>query len=368
MIDWLENLLACRRRSEAAVLICVAACRGSVPRDAGTRMVVTGSNQYGTIGGGHLELEAIGIARRMLVDGERAVLRRFPLAATLGQCCGGVVDLIFESVAPRAAETSWIDAVGRCSARGEACILVSEAGSQAAGGTLVVSAHGCSGSLGADAWNAAAHAIAQEMLASDSGTRLAELGLPGPTFLFAPLRVPELDVVLFGAGHVGQALARILGDLPCRVAWIDERVDRFPAIAPPNIEMEVSDTPVAEVQAARPGACYLVMTHSHALDLSLAEAILRRGDFRYFGLIGSLAKRRRFERRLEMHGIPPEGLARMTCPIGIGGIEGKSPAVIAVAVAAQLLLLADPVHDGLHRPGVLGDEVGKLRGVLIEDR
>ena len=368
MNDWLDVLLACRRRSETAVLICVAASRGSVPREAGTRMVVTGEDQYGTIGGGHLELEAVGIARRMLVDGERVMLRRFPLASALGQCCGGVVELLFESVASSAAEAPWIDEVGRLCAGGGGCLLVSEAGSEATGGFLVVTTHECSGSLGNDAWNAAARAVAGKMLATGSGTRLARLGLEGPTFLFDPLREPGLDVVLFGAGHVGQALAKILADLPCRVAWIDERADRFPAIRPPNIRIEISDSPVAEVQAARPGACYLVMTHSHALDQSLAEAILRRGDFRYFGLIGSLSKRRRFERRLETRGIPTEVLPRMTCPIGIDGIKGKAPAVIAVAVAAQLLLLADPVHDGLHRLGVLRDELGELRGVQVEDR
>ena len=97
--------------------------------------------------------------------------------------------------------------------------------------------------------------------------------------------------------------------------------------------------PAAEVAAAGPGACFLVMTHSHALDQALAEAILRRGDFRYFGLIGSLAKRRRFEQRLGALGFSPDILARMTCPIGIEGVDGKAPAVIAVAVAAQLLSL-----------------------------
>src|SRR5262249_6092320 len=82
---------------------------------------------------------------------------------------------------------------------------------------------------------------------------------------------------------------------------------------------------------------FLVMTHSHPLDQALAEAILERSDFAYFGLIGSLSKRRQFERRMAARGIPPVRFADMTCPIGIPGIKGKEPATIAIAVAAELL-------------------------------
>ena len=85
------------------------------------------------------------------------------------------------------------------------------------------------------------------------------------------------------------------------------------------------------------GAYFLVMTHSHPQDEALAERILAREDFAYFGLIGSASKRRQFERRLEARGTPRSRLAAMTCPIGIAGIAGKEPEVIAIAVAAELL-------------------------------
>ena len=83
------------------------------------------------------------------------------------------------------------------------------------------------------------------------------------------------------------------------------------------------------------------MTHDHALDQAISEAILRRGDFAWFGLIGSATKRSLFERRLAARGIAQQALDRMTCPIGIAGIGGKEPGVIAVAVAAQLLVARD---------------------------
>ena len=90
------------------------------------------------------------------------------------------------------------------------------------------------------------------------------------------------------------------------------------------------------------GAFYLVLTHSHDLDLAITHAILRRGDFGFLGLIGSKTKRARFEHRLAERGIAPALLERMVCPIGVPGIEGKEPEVIAVAVVAQLLQLSGP--------------------------
>lgn len=337
MNDWIDTLLACRRQSEPAVLITVASTRGSVPREPGTRMVVSRAQQHGSIGGGHLELQAIGIGRDLLSAGNLGDLRRFPLGASLGQCCGGLVNLMFEAVPPSPTQTSWLDQLARCRAAGEACVLVSRAGRPAASGSLVVTGGCCIGSLGEPQEDAAAAALATQMLAGPVGTQLISLANGGPLFLFDPIRPVAANVILFGAGHVGQALVRILGGLRCRVTWIDERAEWFPADVAQNIGIEISDAPVEEVARAPADACYLVMTHSHGLDQALSEAILSRADFRYFGLIGSLTKRRVFEHRLLARGMDPAVLARMTCPIGIPGIESKEPAAIAVAVAAQLL-------------------------------
>jgi xanthine dehydrogenase accessory factor len=153
---------------------------------------------------------------------------------------------------------------------------------------------------------------------------------------------PRFQLQLYGAGHVGRAIVRLLEGLPCRVQWIDERESEFPAApSAPHIERVCVEPVQAEVDVAPPGAFYLVLTHSHDLDLAITEAILRRGDFAYLGLIGSATKRARFLRRFQSRGIAPEVLARMTCPIGVPGIGGKEPEVIAVAVVAQLLQAAD---------------------------
>ena len=249
------------------VVIEVVKTAGSVPREAGTRMLVSASQAIGTIGGGHLELMAIENARTLLarVPDFEPVDRHYPLGPALGQCCGGAVTLRF--------------------ARLDACI--------------------------ARDW---------------------------------PAATPRFVLQLYGAGHVGRAIVRMLAGIPCEVQWIDERENEFPAGVelPPHIERVCVDPVEAEVDIAPAGACYLVLTHRHDLDMRIAEAILRRGDFGFLGLIGSQTKRARFRNRYEQHGIPAATLDRMTCPIGVPGIAGKEPDVIAVAVVAQLLQLQLP--------------------------
>jgi xanthine dehydrogenase accessory factor len=153
-----------------------------------------------------------------------------------------------------------------------------------------------------------------------------------------PDDTPRFHLQLYGAGHVGRAIVRLLATLPCRVQWIDEREAEFPPESlPAHIERVCVEPVEAEVNSAPPGAFFLVLTHSHALDMAISEAILKRGDFGFFGLIGSATKKARFLKRLAERGMTPAALARLTCPIGVPGIEGKEPEVIAVAVVAQLL-------------------------------
>lgn len=149
-------------------------------------------------------------------------------------------------------------------------------------------------------------------------------------------------VALFGAGHVGKALVRVLGTLPLQVTWIDSRDDIFPADVPANVRCEHSEPMRAAVDALPAGSHVLVMSFSHAEDLDIISACLKRqraaGDLPFVGLIGSQSKWASFRQRLEARGVAAQELAHVTCPIGIAGITGKEPEVIAVAVAAQLLL------------------------------
>ena len=259
-----------------ALVVSVDGIKGSTPRGIGTRMLVSLDDVDGTIGGGHLEWRAIDLARHALKENAQAMApwtRTFPLGPTLGQCCGGVVTLGFTPLTAMALM----------------------------------------------AWT-----------------------LPPPRF----------HLELHGAGHVGQAIVRLLLDLDCTVRWIDERAEdaslpnaeqpglpsaEMLASLPPHIQWLDTEAAEQEVADAPAGACHLVLTHRHDLDLRIIHAVLRRGDFSLAGLIGSQTKRSKFLRRLTEQGITAETLDRLTCPIGLPCLQGKEPAVIAIAVVAQLL-------------------------------
>jgi xanthine dehydrogenase accessory factor len=325
MTDWiaaLRNTLAAEGR---AVLVTVAATRGSAPREAGARMLVAAGGTLGTIGGGHLEFEAIRIAREALATANGGSwLARFPLAARLGQCCGGVATVLFQGFAADAAPA--LEALALRIDAGEAMVLATAVAPDGTGPRIVTP----------DAALPRAVAIAAESLLRHSGPPIL-VDAAGTSWFVERASANDFRVVVLGNGHVGRALAQVLGALPCAVTWVDTREDDFPASVPPNVTVVASDVPEAEVRAAAPGTMFVVMTHSHALDFDLVAAILQRGDFDYAGMIGSAAKRAQMERRLRERGFDASAIARVTCPIGIAGIAGREPGAIAVAVAAELL-------------------------------
>ena len=152
-------------------------------------------------------------------------------------------------------------------------------------------------------------------------------------------------VALFGGGHVGAALAQLLAALPFAVRWIDSREGVFPPALPAQVEVEHSEPVQSAVSGLAPGTRVLIMSFSHAEDLDIVVACLQRlrtrDDLPYVGLIGSKTKWATFRHRLEARGFSQDEMARITCPIGVPGIGGKEPEVIAVAVAAQLLQSLD---------------------------
>jgi xanthine dehydrogenase accessory factor len=335
--DWIAALAAQVAAGRDAILVSVVAAKGSVPRPAGTRMIVTTEAIAGTIGGGHLEYKAIEVARDLLAARGSRALHRFPLGASLGQCCGGLAQLLFEPVFG-AGDADWLATVAQWRDQGIECAIVVPVRGMADARRLVVTAESKVGTLGAPVHDDSAVTIARKVLSGAAPAGLALLDGPDAIEVFVDVvRVPDFAIVLFGAGHVGRAVVRVLGGLDCRVQWIDTRDDAFPEEIPDNVARVATDVPEAEVAAAPPGAYFLVMTHSHPQDEALAECILAREDFAYFGLIGSISKRRQFERRLEARGTPRSRFAAMTCPIGIEGISGKEPEVIAVAVVAEML-------------------------------
>jgi xanthine dehydrogenase accessory factor len=322
MHAWLTDLQHLLAHGDAVVLVTVARAEGSAPREAGTKMIVTREAARHTIGGGHLEWKAIETARQVLRDGMRAPhtrrLERFALGPSLGQCCGGAVVLAFERL--DVGDLGWVTSLVKRLAAGQSTVRSVSFG--AAPGAVMLSEPE-PGVESADCllWDGAGFA--------ESGALLTETIAPR-----------DFAVVLFGAGHVGAALVRVLGTLPCHVRWVDARDAQFPppeALQVDNLTIEPNDAPDQAVDQAAPNTYFIVMTHDHQLDLALAERILRRGDFAFFGMIGSHTKRKQFEHRLAARGFDPVAIARMKCPLGVDGIVDKSPEIIAISAAAQLL-------------------------------
>lgn len=161
------------------------------------------------------------------------------------------------------------------------------------------------------------------------------------TALVQRLPEPTVPVALFGAGHVGRAIVQALLPLPFHITWIDSRDEVFPPEWAAQLVCEHSDPVQRAVADLAAQTRVLVMSFSHAEDLEIVAACLQRqreqADLPYVGLIGSHSKWARFQSRLRERGFSDAELAHITCPIGIAGIADKRPAVIAVAVAAQLL-------------------------------
>lgn len=256
---------------EPAVLVRVAGVQGSGPRELGAWMSLSAGGQIGSIGGGRLEFDASAEARALLAaNGPEpgGVLRRYALGPSLGQCCGGVVQLRFERLGPA-------DIAG----------------------------------------------LRARLLAPES-------------------RQP---VALFGGGHVGRAIVKLLIDLPFELQWLDSRDEVFPPELAAQVHLAEHSQPVqAAVPGLAPGSQVLIMSFSHAEDLDIVAACLarqrERGDLPFIGLIGSASKWASFRQRLLVRGCSEAELAQVRCPIGLAGIQGKQPEVIAVAVVAQLLL------------------------------
>ncbi|KQT14320.1 xanthine dehydrogenase accessory protein XdhC [Ramlibacter sp. Leaf400] len=160
------------------------------------------------------------------------------------------------------------------------------------------------------------------------------------------LAEPATPVALFGGGHVGRAIAQRIGGLPFELTWIDSRDEIFPEQVPANVRCEYSDPVQRAVADLAPGSLVLIMSFSHAEDLDILAACLQRRrerqDLPFVGLIGSKTKWATFRHRLEQRGFTGPELDAVHCPIGVPGLAGKQPAVVAVSALAQLLQAAPP--------------------------
>lgn len=260
-------------KREKGILIAVEEVKGSTPRDVDARMLVTSTITYGTIGGGHLEWDAIRKAQAIMgKEGEwvnaasataQIGVHKIVLGKDNTQCCGGSVTLGFYLL-------------------DEKCVKVLE------------------------------HEEERAMTLM-------------PTIL------------VFGMGHVGQAVVAALGLLPVRVKWFDLITDKLPKdfSIPANCEVIITSRQEEYIHSYGHHTAILVMTHSHILDSLLIEKALTTPELDYIGMIGSEHKRKRFIEAFLKNGIQQERLNRLVCPIG-NKTSDKRPAIIAAQIAAAL--------------------------------
>ncbi len=248
--------------------------------------------------------------------------------------------------------SEWIKALSRIEADATPAVIITvveERGStpRNSGAKMIVSQAQQFDTIGGGHLEYKAIKIARQLLAEQQtrprlerfslGASLGQCCGGATTLLFEPMNTDIVKITLFGAGHVGRALMPILASLPCKVRWVDAREDEFPEIIPEGVEKVVNEFPVDEVAKQPEDSYFIVMTHNHQLDQELTEAILKRNDFKYFGLIGSLTKRNKFIHRLQAKGFSSEQIGRMTCPMGIAAVKGKLSAEIAVSVAGEIV-------------------------------
>ena len=324
MNDWIASLYELAAADEAAVMVSVLAVRGSSPREAGAKMIVTGTDCIGSIGGGQLEYQCAAIAVGMLGQNGPAVSRKFVLGASLGQCCGGVVEILFEPVnngVPR-----WLDELRNMDIQLQNVVLATSLpGPEPCKAVIQSIENGAASQFSGEVLQVA------QALMKDGGVASVVDGV-----FLEVVAATDLNIAVFGAGHVGSALVATLAGLNANIRWIDSREDVFPKV-PRTVQVVCTESPALAVNEMPPSSFYLVMTHSHQLDFEICGAILARNDASYCGLIGSVSKRRRFEKQLLQLGLGQAIIDTLVCPIGVDGIHGKRPAEIAVATAAEVL-------------------------------
>ena len=254
---------------------------------------------------------------------------------------------------------NWLEAASKCSLAGEGFIIVTVL--ETRGSTprdcqakMVVTLQTSHDTIGGGSLEFAALQHAREMLRRDTpgnmqrqfplGPELAQCCGGQVELLFECFPSNSFHVAVYGAGHVGTALVKLLAELPCRVTWLDSREDRL-AVAmkavgrPANVSPHECRAPAGSVENMPPATWFIVMTHSHDIDFEIVEAVLSRNDAAFCGLIGSRSKAASFRRRLARKGFSEDETRGLTSPIGLDLGGGKLPMEVAVSVAAQLMRL-----------------------------
>lgn len=256
-MQWLNLAQELLQQKIPFVIVTVTHVSGHSPRQVGSKMLVSSSTSYGTIGGGNLEQVALNKSKNYLAKKEEhpqtLSLSLTPQGGDYGvQCCGGKVTLMFE-----------------------------------------------------------------------------------------PINTSKPSLAIFGAGHVAWALIHIMSLFPLDIFLIDSRKEQLKrdlnATALASLSKLPADIPESKLLDIPEDSHILIMTHDHAEDIAILDKVLGQETYPFIGLIGSKPKWQHFKQELVKLGHSEKTLERVTTPIGLEGVTGRSPQAIAVAVSAQLL-------------------------------
>jgi len=275
---------------------------GSAPRDEGTTMLIWDSGQFGTIGGGELEYQVTRLAKKIIIDNKGSRIKKFSLGPDMGQCCGGAVELLIEILDETKVKFISVD----------------------------------DGFFARPVFKNEKSLNVQALIKSYRNKSVPIKTSFKDGWLFEPVTKEKELIWIYGAGHVGTAIANILSKLSqFSVTCIDTSQDRYPDNFPKTVEKLITKNPAQIVQYAPSETHHLILTYSHTLDLEICHQLLQH-NFATAGLIGSKTKWARFKKRLNELNYTFEQINRIICPIGEPSF-GKSPYEIAIGVASMLL-------------------------------
>lgn len=301
-------LLAQMEHRRGSVLVTIVGDRGSAPRGTGAQMLVGAEGRLsGTIGGGSVEKTCVELAL-VLLEQKQSLLREFRLYQNdredIGMICGGTVTVWFQYIAPE--DHIWRELTGRALA----CFR------EAAPAWFVQDLRGGAPSLVERAGGVPA-------------------GRTGNQFAM-PLPVGE-RAVIFGAGHISQALVPLLKSVGFRPVVFDCRPDyALPGLFP-DAEMVLCGDylRIDQYLTITPEDYIVVMTSGHGYDFEVQRQLLGR-EQAYIGVIGSRKKTAAVNERLLEAGIPEEAIHRVHAPIGTK-IKAVTPEEIAVSIAGEMI-------------------------------
>ena len=348
MNSWLKPVKTASALNNGFVLLTIISTKGSTPCSNGDKIVFSGAESvFGSIGGGNLEFKALSFAEELLsLNSNGTYLKKYPLGASLGQCCGGYVNVMFESFIQSDATNSWIETVSNLLQDNEdfivATIVDSNSEIEFSSKKFVYLDGNLSPNIDDKKISSLITKSAKDLLLlSDSPTIVQFENQSGALteVCFEKVLTSEVQpVVVFGAGHISRALMPILINLPIKIYWVDDRAEQFDKYHGDTSQIDIICDDFVQSIPDLPDSSYcLVITYSHQIDFEICEKMIIQNNFSYLGMIGSEIKGKKFRDRFHQKNFSEEVINKFICPIGDKQKFLKSPAAIAVTIAMDLI-------------------------------